>query len=1259
VADPTQLEIHGAQSGSRFTPLATVKFIGGLQTQRSPFASIDTRYNSRFLGGKPDALIDGSNVEISNSLTLQRRFGISAFGTPQIPPPLAFFAWTPTSPPSIQLVVDTPSAVYNYSPTAAGIFFYKSPGAGQTNFWDVVNTLYCGNGVDLFKIVGPNLLVWSNTFTNPIWRTIGTGSISFATGGQFDPFGGTQAVQATFSSSVVSLDQKAAFFNTPIASNTFTFSVYLRAVSDSPTISLGVTDETGAPAALGSSTIALTQTWTRYQVTASSLAGTAAVGVFIGSISNPAIAVQMYGAQLEVGGPATPLQNTTNQPLGVYQWGINAPTVAPVVSSSPVGLAWQSGHVYSLGDQITDPNGNLETVTTAGTSGGSIPTFATLPSQTTTDNTVVWTNGGPNGLTPQQGYQWYFAYIDQYTGQPSNVSPISPSTTTLPNNLGVAYTLTGPGSPDPQVNQVGLYRNTDGGPFFFQVAVFANPPNGGTWSYVDTMQDTGLNSRIYAPIGLLNTPPPAGAVNPTWHKSRFWVSVGANLYYSAGPDNAALLNINLNAVTAESFPPANVIPLDEPIVRHRSISSGLMVWTTNDIWLIVGSDLTTFDPVKILEGHGIRSFNAVTFDGSTSWMHTSDRQFLTLSPSSGSLEIGFPVGDLITNNFDPSKVYVARHVGGSLDNAAYLADGATGWLRVNPNQVGASVSGEPSPVFSPFATITNGAGAVASIETTPGIKKLLIGAPVLSSSAVLSLGQNAGSGANFGSGTAWTSPSNVTSNNPATPASVILNVATSSGVDVKGGAQGSSTTPSSGSLTTTQNNELAFTAIMGNNVNGGTSTVTAGSGWTVDYSPSAFYKSQSIPYDGTISFYYVFGAEHQALPTAGAFTGNATLSRSNSWSVSTASFVAGSGSAPTIVQQKNVGGSSSNPIFSVAGTLSSNVTLGNYLVVVAGSLGGGNSISVTDSLGNLFTAIRQDSLTAIFLAPITTAGADTVTVSSASSTNVIQATVYEITLPISAATLNSQFLQAENFNLNVPTNNITGVRVLVTGSQSTQNPDAVLTVGWISPVGASPVYTFQLPLTSGVVSFGSSQSTWGQTLNQTTLNSSSFGFQVKAFVTTSTNVTFNVSAIQVQVSYVNGTIATFPIFVRDLSTFADNGTLFSWSATLGSLVLASSGTLAEVESITTETKAASGIQPGVSVLLDEISGTFESLPKFVPDPPQLIPSSSVIANRFYLSQGATPPLCKHLQIKLSGGATNTKDELLSLTIRGALVPEQT
>jgi hypothetical protein len=1244
--DPALLEVKGAHAETRFIPLATIKFIAGLQTQRSPFASIDTRYNSRYLGGKPDALIAGSNVEVSNSLTLQRRPGSLPLG-PSIPAPLAFFEYKPSSPPNSQLIVDTATAIYNYSSTAAGILITKSPSAGQTNFMTVVNTLYMGNGVDLYKYVGPNLLTQSNTFINPVWVQFNVASL---TSGQFDPLGGLNASLITWAATSGYVQQTVTPNYTPVVANTFTASVWLRANSGSPTITLFLEDQAGSN--VSSNVITLSQTWTRYQVTGTLGASSTAAVLKVGAPSTTVISIQIYGAQLEVGGPATPTQITTTQPQGIYLWGIVGPPSAPSISSVAVGPYWQATHTYNNGDTITDSNGNQQAVTAGGggMSGGSVPTWAITVGSTTTDGALTWTLIGPNGLTPHQGYQWYYAFLNQYTGQPSNVSPISASSSTLANNLGVAYHLSGLGSLDPQVNQIAIYRNVDGGPFFFQVGVVPNPANGGAWSFTDSVQDANLSS-IYAPIGLLNTPPPAGAINPVWYQSRAWVSVGANLYFSSSTDNAAVLNIVLNAVIPESFAPANVLPLDQLIVRSLPTSSGLLVITIGDHWVVTGSDLASFNPVKALVGHGIRNFNAADSDGSTIWEYTSDRQFLSLNASAGSIEVGYAIGDVLQMNVDPLKAYVVRHTGGSLDNAVFLADGATGWYRMNPNQVGASVSGEPTAVWSPFATIVGGVQAIGSIETSPGVHQFLLGAP--GSGAVLSIGQLAQTGANSGSGTPWTNPGNVTLNNPATPATVTLNsVSTPSGSDVAAQAFSSGTAVASGSVTTNFNNELAIAAIYGENYNVGAPTLTAGAGWTID-SQNHFGPDNS--------FFYNFGVESMSVASSGTgVNGQATMATSGSWGVTLATFFANTGVAPTVVQKSHAYNSSFGfGTLSVNTTPASAITQGNFLVVAVGAAADVGNFVVFDSLGNAFTkVIGSSNRTAIYIAPITTGGTDTITFQCGNSPTFIGVVVYELTLPSTSASASSQFLQATNFNLNVPNNNILGVKVFVVGNQTSSAPDATVTLSWISPSGPSPIYTFQLPSSSGIISFGGSNNTWGQALMAALLNGSSFGFQLQASVVVTPNVTFDVSAVFVQVFYLGGSVVTSPILVRDLNTFTDNGSAYTWSATLGSLVLGFSGTLAEVESVSTFLRNSSATQPTVAVLLDEISGAFETLPSSVNDSPQLVVSSSVLGKRFYLSQGATPPLCQHLQIQLSGGANATKDELLALVVRGAIVPEQ-
>lgn len=896
--DPSVLEIAGAQApNEKYTSLATLKFIGGMQSQRSPFASLDTRYNSKYLGGRPDALIAGSNVELSNKLTLQRRCGLLTYGTASIPPPDFFYEWKKSAPPELALVVDTASAIYNYSPTFAGNYFNKSVGAGQTSFQSVVNTLYFGDGVDLYKIIGPNLLSFSNTFnTGAPWTS---NNATFVTG-QSDPVGGTNATQVTWTApgSLTRLVQSSIVPNyTPIANNTFTFSIWMKlATASACTVAMVLQDQS---VGIANQVISLTSTWTRYQVTGTAFNSSTSLSV---AIFNPttAVAIDVYGAQLEVGGPTTLNKITTTTPQGVYLWGIQAPTTAPVIQSlGSVGQppAWQATFNYSLGDEILDPNGYVQTASVAGTSGGTIPTFSMTVGATTPDaSTLVWTNSGPGGPIATMGFQYYYAFMNSVTGHVSNVSPISFSTGPNPGlwvsltGIGMQRTPSGPYNQDPQVDTIVIYRNLDQGAFWYQIASFPNPGNAtmaGTWEFVDKATDDGtpvvtqyrlnggsslfvterLNTAIFAPVGLLNTPPPVGLTNLAYNAGRMWGSVGSLLYYNTAADNAAAINVTQNGVPSESWAPANIQPFDTQIVRSLPTAIGLLVFTFSDIWNEAGTNLATFNPTNIFPGHGIRSYNALAVDGSSILIYTSDRENLMINPSSGSVEVGFPIGDLLEDNVSPLTVYIARHISGSRDNAFYVADGVTGWFRLNPNQTGASASGEQTPVWSPFATISNGCGAIASIETSPGIHQLLVGQTV-----------------------------------------------------------------------------------------------------------------------------------------------------------------------------------------------------------------------------------------------------------------------------------------------------------------------------------------------------------------------------------------------------------TGPVLVRNINTFTDNGTAYPWSATIGSIMLATPGKLAETESITTELDNSSAAQPSVGVLLDEIAGTFEVLPSIKPgmvnDPPQLPPSSSVLSNRFWLSAGTLPPICRHMQIQLSGAPGSTKDELLALTVRGALVPEQ-
>ena len=142
------------------------------------------------------------------------------------------------------------------------------------------------------------------------------------------------------------------------------------------------------------------------------------------------------------------------------------------------------------------------------------------------------------------------------------------------------------------------------------------------------------------------------------------------------------------------------------------------------------------------------------------------------------------------------------------------------------------------------------------------------------------------------------------------------------------------------------------------------------------------------------------------------------------------------------------------------------------------------------------------------------------------------------------------------------------------------------------------------------------------------------------------------------------------------TTFTDNGSAYSSFFTMGNIVLAHSGQMAELGFVEMDFTQI-GSQPTVSVILDELSATngvqFEIISNsFVSDPPKKFgPTATpktMWMNRYYFDQttpgngGDQTPAsawCKHLQIKVDYGNTDTvQNELLAFTIFGALWQEK-
>jgi hypothetical protein len=123
------------------------------------------------------------------------------------------------------------------------------------------------------------------------------------------------------------------------------------------------------------------------------------------------------------------------------------------------------------------------------------------------------------------------------------------------------------------------------------------------------------------------------------------------------------------------------------------------------------------------------------------------------------------------------------------------------------------------------------------------------------------------------------------------------------------------------------------------------------------------------------------------------------------------------------------------------------------------------------------------------------------------------------------------------------------------------------------------------------------------------------------------------------------------ILSRTPGTFLDDGSTYSGFFTVGSLVLAPPRKTAKVSSVLMEVMPV-GTYPTVAVLLDEISGSFTTLPNPVADPWRKGASSTVLMKRHDL-QAATTPLpmeVRHMQVKVSFASENAKNEVLGMGI---------
>lgn len=622
------------------------RFYTGLVTQRSPLA-VPIRTFGRRLIELYDAMIDGNDAELTNNLTIQRRPGYVAYNSNTLSgSPQNYFSFN-TSLLGILPIVDTTTNVYNVQPGAtAPTSLITKTQPDQSFFKAVGDTLYIANPLFEQKWL-PNTSQVEN------WGiAVGTGTTGAHTAGL-----GTNAGSGTIWVNPNNVTSNVVFATTAPPANAT--SRILRASNFTP----------GVPTNAAITGIEVT-----------------------------------FNADVPASSPNAPFLSVS------LQGGVTGPTSTNKVVKTTSGVtAITLGGMNDLwGTSWTHFTANAMLVNFVAHAGSTLQTFQVNNVQVTIfyQFAPTVTQVGVGTFSAVNGYSYVYVYGNSITGHVSSPTFASINTGPFTNIDHLSISLVA--STDPQVDQIRLFRTTDGG-----AGVYFELPNSPfpnvTGSVNDNAADNEL-SIVIAPSPDANNPPPTGMVNIEFHTGRMWGTQNNLLYYSGGPDTV-LGNGN------EAWPPLNVFSFPTIINRLVSLPSGLLVFTVDAIYVVRGIDSGSYTVNEWTRGIGVRQYNAVTIDGSNVYLFTSDRQLLTLT-ANGFDQTGAHIGDLL-EQLDPNLVYLAVHHAGISDNNLFISNGSDTIFSYNLLQQG----------WNPRQLPSSGVNAIQSIEITPGVFKFLLGLP--------------------------------------------------------------------------------------------------------------------------------------------------------------------------------------------------------------------------------------------------------------------------------------------------------------------------------------------------------------------------------------------------------------------------------------------------------------------------------------------------------------------------------------------------
>jgi hypothetical protein len=324
---------------------------------------------------------------------------------------------------------------------------------------------------------------------------------------------------------------------------------------------------------------------------------------------------------------------------------------------------------------------------------------------------TVGTTG--TGVSAYAGWYYRVTYCNSTTSHESSASDLSPCTGITTNKTNTIALVA---SADGQVDQIRVYRTTDGGstdPTLMQ-EVTGSPFANTTTTVNEATADINLSVRT-AP-GTTSNDPPTPCSKLIAYGNRVFGAANATVYYSGDEELPA------NGVPAECWPSGldgNNQPYPQEVTSLRPLANGVAVFTRHKIWQIQGTQRDNFIFSGLLDRRGAISHTATAALGnSVGWLDTASQVWLD------GQEIGFDIRNDI-KTIDHSQAYMAIHLQG-MQHWLCLLDGANGKLYLYDMDVPqwlppkVIAAGGASPACS---ALTSGESASSTISLTVALGK--------------------------------------------------------------------------------------------------------------------------------------------------------------------------------------------------------------------------------------------------------------------------------------------------------------------------------------------------------------------------------------------------------------------------------------------------------------------------------------------------------------------------------------------------------